>query len=150
MSTYTSNLHLTLPGWTESYDLDVWNGNSQIIDTFAGQIAGQITALQTAAAGVFGSGTSINAASGSTVDLNTMTTPGRYQATAAASEYITNQPGIGSTPAFALTVRTNGSTEHVRQSIVEDATAEAANRYERIKTSGGWSDWYRFAGEAVT
>ena len=37
MSTETANLGLTKPGIDENFKLDDWNGNSDIIDAFAGQ-----------------------------------------------------------------------------------------------------------------
>jgi len=44
MSSKTTNLQLTVPEWEEGFDLDDWNGNSNKIDTFAGQIAAQVAA----------------------------------------------------------------------------------------------------------
>lgn len=37
MSTTTTNLGLTKPELSEQFQLSTWNGNSDIIDTFAGQ-----------------------------------------------------------------------------------------------------------------
>ncbi len=38
MSTKTTNLGLTMPELDEQYQLNVWNGNSGIIDDFAGEV----------------------------------------------------------------------------------------------------------------
>jgi len=145
----TTNLHLTLPAWSDSFELDDWNGNMEKIDNFAGQVGGYITALQAAAAGVFGVGTSITATSENIADLDAMTTPGKYQCSAAASPYVSNQPIATNPPGFSMIIRTNGMDTHVSQSISYDAADQAAYRYERIKTVSGWSPWYRFTGEAV-
>ena len=46
MSTTTENLGLTKPELSENFDLSVWNGNTDILDAFAGQVNSALTAKQ--------------------------------------------------------------------------------------------------------
>ena len=48
MSTETTNLGLTKPDVSERYDLDVWNGNSDLVDAFAGEVNTSLAGKQDA------------------------------------------------------------------------------------------------------
>lgn len=50
MSTETANLGLTKPGIDENFKLDDWNGNSDIIDQFAGTVNAALAGKASAAA----------------------------------------------------------------------------------------------------
>lgn len=113
MSTQTETLGLTLPAWEEGFDLDDWNGNSQIIDTFAGQITAQV------AAKVSRGDLAAVATSGSYSDL---TGKPELAAVATSGNYndLTNKPSTDAAP-------TEDSTNAVQSGGVFTALAEKAD-----------------------
>lgn len=119
--------------------------------TNAVQSGGVFAALaeKAAAADIYGSGTIMSASSENPVDLNDITTVGRYQCGQSASAYVLNRP-ISQNLGFSLTVSTNGLASRYRQTIYLNSDTYAGIFYERYFTTNGWTAWYKFTGEAVT
>jgi|GEM_PF-2089295 len=119
--------------------------------TNAVQSGGVFAALGAKAAvgDIYGSGTILSASSENPVDLDDITTVGRYQCGQSASAYVSHRP-ISQNLGFALTVTTNGLASRYRQTVYLNSDSYAGVYYERYYTSNGWTVWYRFAGEAVT
>lgn len=97
----------------------------------------------------FGVGTIISATSAAPVDLDDMRTIGRYQCGATPSAYVSNQPNVGITTGFCLTITNNGLSSRFKQTIYYNAASLVGKFYERYLTSNGWSDWYVYEGTVV-
>lgn len=94
-------------------------------------------------------GTSLSATATAPLDLNTITTPGRYQAGATTSANVTNQPIAAGTP-FELTVETAGLSSRVIQIYYSAPAASGVpTRYERYYNGTTWGGWVSFDTSAV-
>ena len=96
----------------------------------------------------FGSGTNLSPTSESHVDLDTLTTVGRYQCGLSASQYVDHKPNVGANYGFSLFVYTNATSQRFFQQLRYNLAGLAGCFFERFKTSNDtWSDWYKFTGD---